>query len=93
MRQQCVLGMFLLGITMVVSAIPCSAAGDQVLFINEIMASNRDTIADEDGEYEDWIELYNASHVDIDVTGYYLSDDPDSLNRWEIPTGPVSVHG
>ena len=93
MRKLWVLGVFLFGVTMVVSAIPCFATGGQVLFINEIMASNRDTIADEDGEYEDWIELYNASHVDIDVTGYYLSDDPDSLTRWEIPTGTVPAQG
>ncbi len=69
------------------------ADADEVLFINEIMASNRDTIADEDGDYEDWIELYNAGGQDVDLTGYYLSDDADNITRWQFPEGSIAAQG
>ena len=39
------------------------------------------------GEFDDWIELYNNSGSSIDLTGYFLSDDPDDLTKWEFPTG------
>ena len=42
--------------------------------INEFMASNSTTARDQDGEYDDWIELYNNSSSAIDLSGYYLTD-------------------
>lgn len=59
--------------------------GDVV--INEIMASNSSTAADQDSEYDDWIELYNRTSSSIDLSGYYLSDDADELDKWEFPSG------
>lgn len=55
--------------------------------INEFMASNQTTATDEAGEYDDWIELYNKSSNSIDLTGWYLSDNPDNLDKWEFPGG------
>lgn len=52
--------------------------------INEFMASNN-TIADEFGEYEDWIELYNDSNEDIDLSDYYLTDDTSNPTKWKLP--------
>ncbi len=60
-------------------------AWSQQVVINEIMASNAVTIADEDGDYEDWIELYNAGDTPINLAGYGLSDDYDNPYRWVIP--------
>ncbi|MHC4387502.1 MAG: Calx-beta domain-containing protein, partial [Planctomycetota bacterium] len=54
------------------------------LVINEFMASNDETIADPQGEYNDWIEIYNASTVAVDIGGMWLAD---SGNWWQIPTG------
>ena len=45
------------------------------LVINEIMASNDQTIADEFGEFDDWIEIYNNGNQSINLFGYHLSDD------------------
>ncbi len=53
--------------------------------INEVMASNATTIADEDGDYEDWIELYNTGDTEIHLIGYGLSDDYDNPFRWVFP--------
>ncbi len=57
------------------------------LVINEFLASNETILADEWGEYDDWLELYNNSENLIDLSGYYLSDDPEMLDRWQFPNG------
>jgi len=54
--------------------------------LNEIQASNGATIADEDGDYEDWVELHNAGSSPVDLTGYGLSDDYDQPFRWTFPS-------
>ncbi|MBK8706059.1 MAG: lamin tail domain-containing protein [Saprospiraceae bacterium] len=53
--------------------------------INELMASNSATAADNAGEFDDWIELYNKSANAINLSGYYLSDNPANLAKWEFP--------
>jgi len=55
------------------------------LTVNEIMASNSSVIADNEGQYDDWIEIYNASGVSINLAEYYLTDDSDNLTKWKIP--------
>lgn len=59
------------------------------LVINEFLASNDITAEDQDGEFDDWVELYNNGDVEIDLSGYYLSDDPTDNLKWTIPTGTV----
>ena len=55
------------------------------VFINELMASNHAAHADEAGDYEDWIELYNAGSEPVDLGGMYLSDSLDAARPWEFP--------
>jgi hypothetical protein len=55
--------------------------------INELMPSNATTVADQDGEYDDWIELFNLSYVSIDLSGYYLSDSKKECEKWKFPVG------
>jgi hypothetical protein len=62
------------------------------LVINEFMASNDVTQADQDGEFDDWIEFYNNSDTAIDLEGYFLSDDADELMKWPFPAG-ASIAG
>ena len=61
------------------------AVGD--LVINEIMASNTTTAADQDGEFDDWLELYNNSSQTVSLDNLYLSDDPTDLLAWQFPSG------
>lgn len=49
------------------------------------MASNQSTIADQDGEYDDWIELYNNSSTPVSLSGWFLSDKADNLDKWDFP--------
>ncbi len=55
--------------------------------VNELMASNESTASDQDGEFEDWIELYNNSSSSIDLSGWFLSDKFDDLQKWTFPAG------
>ena len=55
------------------------------LYINELMASNSSTIADESGDFDDWVEIYNAGASDVNLAGYYMSDDPAAPTLWQIP--------
>lgn len=68
-------------------------AVDRPVVINEIMASNTSTAADEAGQYEDWIELYNLSNVPVDLSGYSLSDDPGNIGKWIFGDGTVIPSG
>ena len=57
--------------------------------INELMASNQTSISDQDGEFDDWAELYNNSTNTIDLSGWYLSDDFTNLTKYQFPNGVV----
>jgi spore coat protein CotH len=60
------------------------------LVINEFMADNESTVADQDGEYDDWIEFYNNSTEEISLLGYFLSDDLADLTQWAFPDTTIA---
>ncbi len=62
------------------------------LVVNEFMASNETTVPDSDGEYEDWIELYNNSDEDINLNGYFLSDDGNEIAQWVFPDTSIAAN-
>ena len=55
------------------------------LFVNEILASNTQTLPDEHGEYDDWFELYNASDDSLNIGGLCFTDDPGQPFKWQVP--------
>jgi CotH protein/lamin tail-like protein/type IX secretion system substrate protein len=61
------------------------AAGNVV--INEIMAANQTTVADQDGQFDDWAEFYNNTAGTMNLSGWYLSDDPLVPDKWAFPNG------
>jgi hypothetical protein len=63
---------------------PANAA-EIPLVINEIMASNNTTIKDPQGQYDDWIEIYNYGPDAIDIGGMYLTDNLSAPTKWQIP--------
>src|SRR5690349_14442875 len=68
------------------------AAADVV--INEYSCSNLSQVADDYGDYGDWIELYNTGGTSVDLSGYYLSDNPSNPMLWPIPSGvTISANG
>jgi parallel beta-helix repeat protein len=67
----------------------------QKVFINEFLASNVSTNADiiDFDDYSDWFELYNADTIDIDLSGYYLSDNSNQPKKWIVPSGCIIESG
>jgi hypothetical protein len=55
------------------------------IYINEFMIDNINVVADEFGENDDWIELYNSSSQDIDLGGLYITDNLNNLDKYKIP--------
>jgi hypothetical protein len=73
-----------------------NAAGAVInVFINEWMADNTTTLPDPaDGDYEDWIELYNPDNDPVDLSGYFLTDVLTNTTAWEFPQGSIiPAHG
>jgi len=59
------------------------------IMVTEIMARNATYDTDGSGMYYDYIELYNSSSGDIDLSGYHLSDSRDDVMDWTFPEGTV----
>ena len=59
------------------------------VFINEFMASNATIIADDEGGFGDWIELYNATAAAVDLSGWFLTDDLASPEKHVL--GAISI--
>ena len=60
-------------------------AGD--LAITEFMADNTRTLADHEGDYSDWVEIYNKGTAAADLSGLHLTDTASNLTKWEFPAG------
>lgn len=56
----------------------------QAVVINEFMAANTQTVANSQGDYSDWIELYNPADTAVDIGGWYLTDDVSEPKQWRI---------
>ncbi len=58
----------------------------QNLYINELMAANQNGILDNMDELEDWFEIYNPNNFDVNIGGYYFSDNAEVPTKWIVPT-------
>lgn len=61
----------------------CDAQSQVV--INEVLASNTTINEDEDGTYQDWVELYNTGAAAVNLNGYGLTDDATLPHKWTFP--------
>jgi len=58
--------------------------------LNEILADNKETKADQNGEYDSWVEIFNNSDADRSLWGFSLTDDPALPAKWSLPDTIVS---
>src|SRR5438876_7130768 len=63
---------FILWLVSLLLCLPASAADN--VFISEFMAVNDSTLADEDGDFSDWIEIHNGGTNSINLDGWFLTD-------------------
>ena len=58
--------------------------GAGLVVISEFMEKNRTILRDEDGDFSDWIELWNQSDETVDISGWNISDRENQLG-WTLP--------
>ena len=49
------------------------------LVISEVMAANNSAVPDENGEFNDWLELYNGTGADLDMEGVMITNRTDRI--------------
>ncbi len=59
------------------------------LVINEFLAKNDTIQADQDEEFDDWIELYNNTDTTISLRNYFLSGNAENMFKWQFPDTSV----
>lgn len=70
------------------------ATTDVAVFINEVMSSNATVLKDETGAYPDWVEIWNGTGADLDLSGWFLTDDDSWTDKWAFPPGTtVAANG
>jgi hypothetical protein len=74
-------------------SVTLSASGAGNLVINEFLAANALGLADENGEQSGWIEIYNNSATPVNLAGWALTHDPDTLGAWQFPSRTLGVGG
>ena len=58
----------------------------QNISISEICTKNNNIIPDGDfNQFVDWIELFNSTSSVINISGYFISDDPNEKSKWKFP--------
>jgi hypothetical protein len=70
----------------IIYSISSANAEEVTLVINEIMAANNTTIRDPQGQYDDWIEIYNYGSDAVDIGGMYLTDNLSAPTKWQVPS-------
>ncbi|WP_435895152.1 lamin tail domain-containing protein [Oceaniferula spumae] len=61
--------------------------------ISEFLASNDSELADEDGEFSDWIEIHNPDAVAVNMSGWHLTDNAGNLDKWTFPNVTIPAGG
>jgi len=74
-----------------VSALPAENTGNTTLVINELMANNAGSAHDQDGDEDDWIEIYNTGNAAVDIGGMYLTDNLSAPVGWRVPDNNPNV--
>jgi len=72
---------------LLIAMIPGTALLSQNIVINEVAASVVNSNVDDYGEYEDWIEVYNSSARDVDLAGWFITDNLKKPKKFKIPSG------
>ncbi|HKX60969.1 MAG TPA: lamin tail domain-containing protein, partial [Verrucomicrobiae bacterium] len=83
MRRTRILLPILFGVVTSLFPLPLQAVDDVV--ISEFMAVNNGPLADEDGDFSDWIELQNLGTNIVNLDGWYLTDKTNDLKQWRFP--------
>ncbi len=62
-------------------------------FITEFMPANARILADEDGQFPDWIEIHNPAASPTNLQGWFLTDNPAAPTKWAFPSNTLPAGG
>lgn len=80
--------------SIVIITLGCFLSIHAQVHINEWVASNSNGITDPDfGETADWIELYNNNSSEVELTGYFLTDNLTNPTKWRLPSLNIPPFG
>lgn len=71
----------------------CTLPATSAPLISEFMADNKKTLADEDGAYSDWIEIFNPDASAVNLAGWHLTDNAASPTKWTFPAVTLEPGG
>src|SRR5690606_17928888 len=57
----------------------------QDILLNEIVSNSDGFYPDEDEDASDWVEIYNPSAQPVQLSGFFLTDDSEYLDKWMFP--------
>lgn len=80
-------------VTVVLAFAHAELRGADDLLISEFAATNQQGLADDDGDYSDWIEIHNAGASAVNLAGWRLTDDPANLAHWTFPSVSLPAGG
>jgi len=81
----------ILVVFLVVSVFPAGNSVAMALVINELMADNTGSARDQNGDDDDWIEIYNYSDSAVNIGGMYLTDNQSAAAGWRVPDNNPTV--
>jgi len=81
----------ILVVFLAVSALPAENSGNMTLVINELMADNTGSARDQNGDNDDWIEIYNYGDSAVNIGGMYLTDNQSAAAGWRVPDNNPAV--
>ena len=55
------------------------------VYISELLVEDSHPEKSKAGETSGWIELYNAASFPVNLSGWFLTDDPANLMKWRFP--------
>src|SRR4030095_3758113 len=73
----------------IIFAAAFSVLAQDAIRITEFMAVNHAALADEDGDFPDWVEIHNGGASPANLGGWHLTDNPGNPDKWTLP--PVNL--
>jgi hypothetical protein bfra3_16653 len=83
-------GIIILLLSLLVSS-ATFAQGRKMLRINEVMVQNDSNYVDGYGLRHAWIELYNSSFANMEISSIYLTNDSTMPTKYPVPRGDVQT--
>ena len=81
------------GLLLCIFLFTCMGIVRSQVVINEYSCSNVSFIPDNNGNFVDWIELYNTSSAAVSLNGYYLSENKKNPMKWALGNVSISANG